>query len=127
MKTPKADSPGECALALHLRAHKIDFDREVYLIPGRKWRVDFFLKPSLVIEVEGGSWQIGRHQRPGGFEADIDKYNALTIAGYSVLRFTTRMILSGKALNTILPLVGKEEIGGMHENRSIGRSEIEMA
>lgn len=107
MKTPKPDSPGECALALHLRANGIDFDREVCLIPGRKWRVDFLLKPTLVVEVEGGSWQMGRHQRPRGFESDIAKYNALTLAGYSVLRFTTAMVLSGKAINTILPLVGK--------------------
>lgn len=40
MKIPKPDSPGECTLALHLRAHGIDFEREVCLIPGRKWRVD---------------------------------------------------------------------------------------
>lgn len=105
-KLPKKLSPGEEILALHLRANKIDFDREVCLIPGRKWRVDFLLRPSLVVEVEGGSWMMGRHQRPGGFEADIAKYNALTLAGYSILRFTTAMVVSGKAIDTILPLLG---------------------
>lgn len=107
MKKPQALSEGEECLALHLRANGIEFDREVCLIEDRKWRVDFLLKPSLVVEVEGGSWQMGRHQRPGGFEKDIAKYNALTIAGYSILRFTTAMVLSGQAIATILPLVGK--------------------
>lgn len=106
---PKELSEGEETFALHLRANGIDFDREVCLIPGRKWRVDFLIKPSLVIEVEGGSWQMGRHQRATGFTEDCAKYNALTLAGYSVLRFTTAMVLSGKAIDTILPLLGREK------------------
>lgn len=75
------------------------------LIPGRLWRVDFLIGENLVVEVEGGAWQIGRHQRPQGFTADLEKYNALTIAGFSVLRFTTEMVTSGKAIETIVQLV----------------------
>lgn len=99
---PKALSAGEETLALHLRASNIEFEREVCLITGRKWRVDFVLRPSLVVEVEGGSWQMGRHQRPQGFEQDCAKYNALTLAGYSVLRYTSDMVLRGDAIRDIM-------------------------
>lgn len=37
----KALSPGEEALALHLRASRIAFEREVRVVPGRRWRFDF--------------------------------------------------------------------------------------
>lgn len=101
-KLPRAFSLGEETLALHLHANGIEFEREVCPIPGRKWRVDFLLRPSLVVEVEGGSWQIGRHQRPGGFEKDCSKYNELTLAGYSVLRYTSDMVKRGEAIRDIV-------------------------
>lgn len=103
--TTAVSSPGEETLALHLSLNKIDCEREVQCIPGRKWRVDFLIGENLVVEVEGGTRQIGRHQRHEGFEADCEKYNTLTAAGFSVLRFTTSMVTSGKAIETITQLV----------------------
>lgn len=103
-KIPKPPSPGESLLELHLRAYKIPFQREIELIPGRKWRVDFLIG-KWVIEVEGGIKQIGRHQREDGFSEDCLKYNALTIAGYRVLRFTTAQVKSGLAIDTIRAVV----------------------
>jgi very-short-patch-repair endonuclease len=106
-KIPQALSIGEEMMALHLRANDIAFEREVCLIPGRKWRVDFLLSPlRLVVEVEGGSHQMGRHQRPMGFEADCSKYNALMMAGYTVLRYTTAMVQRGDAIRDIVHLAG---------------------
>jgi very-short-patch-repair endonuclease len=102
-------SPGEEALALHLRAHGIPFQREVCLIPGRKWRVDFLLEPALVVEIEGGSWQAGRHTRGTGYTKDCEKYNALTLAGFSVLRYTTEMVLKGDAIRDLLEVWGNRE------------------
>jgi len=90
---------------MHLTINGISFQREVCLIPGRRWRVDFLVGENLVVEVEGGSWQMGRHQRPKGFEEDCSKYNSLAIAGFCVLRFTTSMVTSGKAIETITQLV----------------------
>jgi very-short-patch-repair endonuclease len=100
-KLPKALSPGEEELALHLRVNNIPFQREVCLIPGRKWRVDFLLG-NLVVEVEGGTWIQGRHNRGSSVEKDFEKYNALTLAGFSVLRFTTEMVQRGDAIETIM-------------------------
>ena len=97
-------SQGESLLELHLRAYKIPFEREIELIPGRKWRVDFLID-KWVVEVEGGIHQVGRHQRASGFSEDCLKYNALTIAGYRVLRFTTAQVKSGLAIDTIRTVV----------------------
>lgn len=95
-------SIGEETLALHLRAHKIDFQREVALIPGRKWRVDFYLPlRDVAIEVEGGIWIQGRHNRASSIEADFRKYNALAHIGVKVLRFSTAMVESGEAIANV--------------------------
>lgn len=95
-------SPGEAALALHLRAYHIPFEREVEFDPKRRWRVDFMLDGKLAVEVEGGAWSQGRHVRGAGFIADCRKYNALTLAGYRLLRFSTSQVESGEAIDTIL-------------------------
>jgi len=105
-KIPQALSPGEETLALHLRANSITFKREVCLIPGRKWRVDFLLPDRLVVEVEGGTRNMGRHQYHDGFEADCSKYNALTLSGYSVLRYTSEMVQRGDAIRDIMAVTG---------------------
>lgn len=81
------------------------FVRELRFAPDQgDWRFDFAI-PELKIgvEVEGGSW-LGRpcpvcRLRPGGghlrgerFESDCEKYNAATLLGWKVLRFTTRAV-----------------------------------
>lgn len=69
---------------------------------GRNWRVDFaWPDRRLIVEVEGGVYTGGRHTRPSGFVKDIEKYNALTEAGWKVLRFSRREVKSGEALNVI--------------------------
>lgn len=68
----------------------------------RKWRCDFAWPDlHLIVEVEGGVYTQGRHTRPSGFVKDIEKYNALTEAGWKVLRFSRREVKSGEALNVI--------------------------
>ena len=70
--------------------------------PGRKWRFDFaFIDQKVAIEVEGGTWSGGRHTRGSGFEKDCEKYNQAAIDGWLVLRYTSTMIKSGKAVAQI--------------------------
>jgi very-short-patch-repair endonuclease len=89
----------EETLALHLRAEKIEFEREVSgLVPGRRFRVDFFIKPVLVLECEGGIWVKGGHSTGAGITRDCEKLNALALEGYIVLRFTAEHIASGEAI-----------------------------
>lgn len=102
-RLPQAPSVGEATLALHLKANKIPFEREVCLVPGRKFRTDFLLRePRIAIEVEGGIWKFGRHQRALTFERDMIKYNAISSAGYTLLRFTTDQVKRGEAINHIM-------------------------
>lgn len=65
----------------------------------RRWRADFaFIQQMLLVEVEGGTFIRGRHTRGRGFEQDCEKYNAATLMGYRVFRFTTGMVERGEAL-----------------------------
>lgn len=104
VKLPKAPSPGEETLALHLDVNNIDYDREVQAIPGRKWRVDFVIG-NLAVEINGGTWIQGRHNRGSSMEKEYEKLNALTAAGYSILQFTSQMVTDGRAIEQITQLV----------------------
>lgn len=59
---------------------------------GRQWRADLYFPPDLLVEIEGGRWTGGRHVRPQGFAADLEKYNAATLLGYRVLRVLPEQI-----------------------------------
>jgi very-short-patch-repair endonuclease len=84
--------------ALQLRAAKIAFVREHRFHPERKWRFDFAVPDLRVaIEIEGGTWIAGRHTTGSGFAKDCAKYNAATLLGWRVLRFTTDMVRTGEA------------------------------
>ena len=102
----KVGSIGEETLALHLRAHNISFDREVMLVPVRKWRWDFVVG-DLAIEIQGGTWARGGHSRGLGQIRDCQKQNAAVRAGYRPLAFTTDMVTSGEAINDLLEILKK--------------------
>ena len=57
--------------------------------PTRRWRVDYFFEHKgkrVALEVEGGIWGYGRHNRATGFIKDMEKYNALAVQGIFLLR-----------------------------------------
>lgn len=58
-------------------------------IPGRKFRFDC-ANPSLkvAIEIEGGIWISGSHNRPVRYQLDMEKYNLATIEGWKILRYS---------------------------------------
>lgn len=104
-KTPKPLSPGEEALALHLRAHHISFEREYSISDKTNHRFDFFIAPALLIEVQGGTWKNGAHSRHAGVERDCRKGNLAVFLGYKLLRYTTEMVTAGDAINDVLALL----------------------
>ena len=106
VKGAKVESVGEAALIQQIRALKIEFVQEFQFHTSRKWRADFHIKNTkLLIEVEGGIWSGGRHTRGKGYIGDMEKYNAATMMGYQVLRFSTEQVTSGFAINQIEGLV----------------------
>lgn len=61
--------------------------------PDRLWRFDFAHPDTkTAIEVEGGMWGQGRHNRPQGYAEDCEKYNAAILHGWNVFRLTGDMI-----------------------------------
>lgn len=91
-----SDSVGESTFAFYLEMLAPDIptpEREAKFHQTRNWRVDFMWRQQkLAVEIEGGIYNRGRHVRPAGFKNDILKYNALSIAGYKLLRFTPDML-----------------------------------
>jgi very-short-patch-repair endonuclease len=69
------------------------FVTEYIFHPTRKWRFDFCFKELMfAVEIEGGSWAGGRHNRGQGFNDDCIKYAEAQIYGWTVLRVTKDMI-----------------------------------
>ena len=103
----KVESIGESLLATQLKALKIEFEREFKFHHKRKWKADFHITgKQILIEVEGGIWSGGRHTRGKGYIGDMEKYNAATIMGFQVLRFSTEQVKSGLAVQQIEKMVG---------------------
>lgn len=94
------ESKGEAAFRLQLTASKIAHETEYRFHPERRWKFDFaFPGKKFAVEIEGGHWSGGRHTRGSGFEADIEKYEAAMMLGWTVYRCTTGMVMSGRALS----------------------------
>ncbi|WP_179996113.1 DUF559 domain-containing protein [Acinetobacter sp. YH16051] len=106
VKGVRVESKGEAALIQQLKALQIEFEQEFQFHSTRKWRADFYIKNTkLLIEVEGGIWSGGRHTRGNGYLGDMEKYNAATMMGFQVLRFSTEQVTSGFAIKQIEGLV----------------------
>ena len=62
-------------------------EKEFRFHPVRKWRADFaHLESRTLIEIEGGIYINGRHNRGAGFAADLEKYLEASLAGWRVVR-----------------------------------------
>ena len=68
-------------------------EREFRFHAERRWRADFAHLPSrTLIEVEGGVWVQGRHNRAAGFNADLEKYLEAQLLGWRVFRLGPEQI-----------------------------------
>lgn len=98
MKTPKEHKRSDLEQSFITRliqlAPELPEPAEQHVFdPRRGWALDFSW-PSLrvAVEIEGGTWNGGRHVRGKGYAQDCAKYNALVLAGWSLLRYTSDMI-----------------------------------
>ncbi len=102
VKKPKIDYPNlllnqllETDLPLPVKEHKFH--------SVRKWRFDLaWIEQKLAVEVEGGIWTYGRHNRAASFIKDMEKYNEACLLGWNLLRFTTDMVKNGEAVNMLV-------------------------
>jgi very-short-patch-repair endonuclease len=103
---PQKASIGEETFLLHCRAYKLEPVRE-HRFCERGWRFDFaWPDKKIAVEVEGGTqWGKSRHSFGAGFERDVCKYNRAAVLGWIVLRFSTRMVTSGEAINELLEVL----------------------
>lgn len=112
--------------------------KEYVFHPTRRWRIDFaFVEHKVAIEVEGGSFgalvicgtckkpvfftrkdgkripvrQAGRHNDPVSYERDVEKYNELALAGWTLIRITPKLIKEHKAIGLIRrALISEKEL-----------------
>jgi hypothetical protein len=105
----KPRSPGEEMFCELLASKGIDgWCREYKFCPDRKWRFDVaFVEKKVAVEVEGGHWVNGRHNRGAGFAADCIKYSQAAVLGWRVLRFTTDQVKSGMALRMLQQAIAR--------------------
>ena len=63
--------------------------REFVFAPPRRWRFDFAWPDlKVAVEIDGGTWNGGRHASGVGMQGDLEKHNRATCLGWKVLRFT---------------------------------------
>lgn len=69
--------------------------KELRFHPIRKWRFDYSNEGSMIaIEIEGGVWVNGAHNRGKHFTSDCEKYMAAALMGWTVFRLTADMVTS---------------------------------
>jgi very-short-patch-repair endonuclease len=99
----------EETFSFHLRAYNLEAEREYKFTTVKNWCFDFaFPDKKIAIEIEGGTWNGGRHIRGAGFEEDCIKYNQAVLEGWRLLRFTSRMVNSGEAIRMVLKILEVE-------------------
>lgn len=87
-----------------------ELEREFRFHPTRRWRADFAHLPSrTLIEVEGGIYVLGRHNRPAGFAADLEKYLEATLLGWRVIRLGSKE-LSAETISRVLHLLTAKKV-----------------
>lgn len=100
----------EETFVLQIRALKLpEPEREVCLIPGRKFRVDFCWREQKVcFEINGGVWMKGggAHSRPANIERDFEKCALLQLEGYKVFSVSGRSVKDGTAIKWLKLALG---------------------
>ena len=100
------------------KANKIELDETEHRFhPPRRWRADYaWPKKKLIVELEGGVFTNGRHVRPLGFIGDCDKYNQMSLDGWTLLRYTVEHINKRprEVANQILEALNGKEAQTVH-------------
>lgn len=108
---PKSPRNAKDTFTLLLRQRiGVECVREYRFHPTRKWRFDYaFPSIRIAIEIDGGIWINGRHNRASGYLGDMDKFNAAATLGWVVLKFTPQEQYTAKALDLITLTVAERK------------------
>lgn len=94
---------------LHQRL-SVECVREYRFHPTRQWRFDYAIPDlRIAIEIDGGIWINGRHNRASGYLGDMEKFNAAATLGWVVLKFTPQEQYTAKALDLITLTVAERK------------------
>ena len=117
---PKAGSALEAELAVQFRLHNITPEREFRFHDERRWRFDFAWPHLLfAVEVEGITYEGGRHQRVEGFENDLDKYQSAMMLNWVVYRVSKKQIRNLEALTNVQLMLERLSDGNTSKNTGI--------
>lgn len=87
----------------------IDCVREYRFHPTRQWRFDYAIPDlRIAIEIDGGIWINGRHNRASGYLGDMEKFNTAATLGWVVLKFTPQEQYSQKTLELIAQTIANK-------------------
>lgn len=68
----------------------------------RRWRVDYaWVDAKVALEIEGGIWEQGRHNRPVSMIKEMAKYNRLSVLGWRLIRCTPQDVKDGSIFETV--------------------------
>lgn len=106
-KTPKS-AKDMFTFLLHQRIG-VECVREYRFHPTRQWRFDYAIPDlRIAIEIDGGIWINGRHNRASGYLGDMEKFNAAATLGWVVLKFTPQEQYTAKALDLITQAIANK-------------------
>ena len=91
--------------AAQLDERGVPYERELMLIPGRRFRWDFVVPMAgLAIEVNGGTWMGGRggHSSGKGIQRDYEKANLATEYGWAVILLSGDMVKNGSGADNVV-------------------------
>ncbi|MEM4203152.1 MAG: hypothetical protein QXS54_03685 [Candidatus Methanomethylicaceae archaeon] len=95
-------------------------EREYYFDPPRKWRFDYaWPERKVAVEIEGGVWTYGRHNRAATFIKDLEKYNRAVELGWRVLRYTPQQL----SLVDTYEQIATVYHGGCSDDKAAGTNE----
>lgn len=87
----------------------IECVREYRFHPTRQWRFDYAIPDlRIAIEIDGGIWINGRHNRASGYLGDMEKFNTAATLGWVVLKFTPQEQFSQKTLELITQTIANK-------------------
>lgn len=109
----RANSKGDVFTFLLHQRLGIECVREYRFHPTRQWRFDYAIPDlRIAIEIDGGIWINGRHNRASGYLGDMEKFNAAATLGWVVLKFTPQEQYCQKTLELITQTIANKVKNG---------------